>query len=238
MIDRISAQFHARPAQRRKERLRNRIIEIATELYEENGGANGGFENTTVEAIADRADISVRSFFRYFNTKADVIFLDTRNAVADVLTLIRGRLENESVVAAVLGGFIERTHWFVKDPVNRDRLRRAVLAPEFKERLAILQEQERQMISELIAEYLPKTPDRLSTARTISSLVGGTVWDALACWASQPSEDAEAVILSNLNELGPIMEELRKASQAWQVSRLTGKAEARRSKKPTSESSS
>jgi len=57
--------------------MRRRIIEEASRLYHENGEEVGGVETTTVELICERADISVRTFFRHFDSKLDVIYLDS-----------------------------------------------------------------------------------------------------------------------------------------------------------------
>ena len=54
---------------RKKERTRAAINDAALELFIEKG-----FEATTVDEIAERAEISKSTFFRYFATKAEVIF--------------------------------------------------------------------------------------------------------------------------------------------------------------------
>jgi AcrR family transcriptional regulator len=54
---------------RKKHRTRLAIQDAALELFIEQG-----FENTTVEQIAARAEISTATFFRYFKGKADAVF--------------------------------------------------------------------------------------------------------------------------------------------------------------------
>jgi AcrR family transcriptional regulator len=54
---------------RKKERTRAAINDAALELFIEKG-----YEATTVDEIAERAEVSKATFFRYFATKAEVIF--------------------------------------------------------------------------------------------------------------------------------------------------------------------
>src|SRR5436305_1968849 len=53
---------------RKQQAVREAIWEAATDLF-----AKEGFEETTVDAIADSAGISRRSFFRYFSSKNDLM---------------------------------------------------------------------------------------------------------------------------------------------------------------------
>lgn len=66
---------------------RERLASAAFAMFAEHG-----FDETTVEEIADAAGVSRRTFFRHFPTKEDVIFPDhdrLRAAVADQLEIRR-----------------------------------------------------------------------------------------------------------------------------------------------------
>jgi AcrR family transcriptional regulator len=55
--------------ERKKEETRRVIAEVARRLF-----AEGGYDTTSVDAICSEAGVSVPTFFRYFPTKADVLF--------------------------------------------------------------------------------------------------------------------------------------------------------------------
>jgi AcrR family transcriptional regulator len=69
----------ARPAglrERKKARTRAAIREHALRLFRDQG-----YHATTIEQIAEAAEVSPSTFFRYFPTKEDVVLLDDMDAV-------------------------------------------------------------------------------------------------------------------------------------------------------------
>lgn len=59
---------------RKRQLVRDAIYDAAIELF-----AKNGFDETTVEEVAEAAGISRRSFFRYFESKDDLLALNTVN---------------------------------------------------------------------------------------------------------------------------------------------------------------
>ncbi|MEE3331530.1 MAG: helix-turn-helix domain-containing protein, partial [Myxococcota bacterium] len=71
------------PAEGRRDRkrreLRERVYEVARELFQ-----SRGFESTTVEQIAEAADIAPATFFNHFQSKRAVLAMMTSEVVAYV----------------------------------------------------------------------------------------------------------------------------------------------------------
>ncbi len=64
--------------ERKKLKLRRSVQREALRLF-----ADRGYEDTTVEQIADAADISTTTFYRYFPTKEDVVLDDDYDPIVE-----------------------------------------------------------------------------------------------------------------------------------------------------------
>jgi AcrR family transcriptional regulator len=89
---------------RKKERTRLAIEDAALDLF-----AEQGFEATTVDQIAERAEVSKATFFRYFATKGEVIFDGERDRHLELHDAIVRRPRSEDDLTAVLAAI--REHW-------------------------------------------------------------------------------------------------------------------------------
>lgn len=82
--------------ERKRRQTRERISDAAMSLFLENG-----FEATTVDDIAVRADVSKRSFFDYFATKEDVVFAWQDNFGTALAAAVAARPSTEPLIAVV-----------------------------------------------------------------------------------------------------------------------------------------
>jgi AcrR family transcriptional regulator len=77
--------------ERKKARTSQALEDAALELF-----STKGFDATTIEEIADAAEVSPRTFFRYFATKEEVLFAREASMERDLAVVIAARPPGES----------------------------------------------------------------------------------------------------------------------------------------------
>jgi AcrR family transcriptional regulator len=82
--------------ERKKLQTYETLHHVALDMFERQG-----FHATTVDQIADVADVSTRTFFRYFPTKIDVLLADQPQRVAALRELLGQRPPEEPVLEAM-----------------------------------------------------------------------------------------------------------------------------------------
>jgi AcrR family transcriptional regulator len=130
--------------ERHAERTRDAIVAAAYGLF-----AAKGYAETTIDEIAEKADIAPRTFFRYFPTKEAVLFDGADEkcdaAVAELRARPADETPYESLLAVLRSSASElnsddkREHMLAKFAAENDRLfehHRAVVMCRFEEAVA------------------------------------------------------------------------------------------------------
>ncbi|HKT00097.1 MAG TPA: TetR family transcriptional regulator [Rugosimonospora sp.] len=141
--------------ERKKQETRAALEAAALRLFAEHG-----FEGTTVEEIAETADVAVRTFFRYFQSKQDVLFGDVgHDLTGRIRTHLRQRPATEPLVAAVAGALRDMES---DNPDQQQqilvRMRLLVKLPELAGTYHVLFQRIHDEIAEYAAERLDQTP--------------------------------------------------------------------------------
>lgn len=113
---------------------RTRIADAARELF-----ATQGYEKTTVDAIAERAGVARRTFFRYFRSKDDAILPDHDQVIAAIVAHLSA-IDDLPPVRALCSGARVVFRSYVDDPVvslQRYRLTRSVPALRARENASV-----------------------------------------------------------------------------------------------------
>lgn len=101
--------------ERKKSATHEALLDAALELF-----AEKGFTETTIEDIADRADVAPRTFFRYFPNKAAVLQSATDEHLERLRSLLAASPPGEPPLVSVMRA-LQATAADLQD--NRDRIR-------------------------------------------------------------------------------------------------------------------
>jgi AcrR family transcriptional regulator len=176
--------------ERKKRQTKERLIGAALRLFRDRG-----YEGATVEAIAEEAEVSVTTFFRYFDSKEDV-FLEGHRAIIDrVEAAIRERSSGVSVIAALRQTIVEilqaQPELEIRDePQHKD----LDAVPELRDRIRDHEEQIRGAIADAYAEQLG-VPVGDMRPRLLAGAILSAVDSARSAWLEDRTDVSLGVYL-------------------------------------------
>jgi TetR/AcrR family transcriptional regulator, regulator of mycofactocin system len=103
---------------------RRELQRIALRLFDAHG-----FDNTTIEQIAAEAGVSERTFFRYFTTKASVLWAEFESEVDAIRDALADVPESVPMMDAIRTAVVAANHYRAED-VPEMRMRMALIATE------------------------------------------------------------------------------------------------------------
>ncbi|MGW2639466.1 TetR/AcrR family transcriptional regulator [Streptomyces sp. NPDC001348] len=153
-----------------------------------------GYDATTVEQIADRAEVSPSTVFRYFPTKEDIVLTDEYDPL--MLEELRARPAEEpwmDSVRYVMHRAVDAM--MAQDPeAVRTRAQLAVQVPAVRSRMVESMSETGRMLRAALAERFGLTPDSLEVRVYAMALVGGMM-EANLSWAENGCQgDLRAVM--------------------------------------------
>jgi mycofactocin system transcriptional regulator len=95
---------------------------IALRLFAEHG-----FDSTTIEQVAAEAGVSERTFFRYFTTKASVLWSEFETEVETIRATLGAVADDVPMMDAIRGAVVAANHYHADD-VPEMRLRMHLIA--------------------------------------------------------------------------------------------------------------
>jgi AcrR family transcriptional regulator len=177
----VAVVDQARPTslrERNKARTRAELEEAAVALF-----ASRGFDRVTVDDIAAASGVSRRTFFRYFDSKEDVLLADQAQRLVDLRAAFVDRPPDEPLVAAVRKALLviadayedERPTMFVK-------IRLIFSTPSVMARNLERQVAWENTLAELIAERLGVDVATSLEARVLGTSAIAAVRAAVGVW--------------------------------------------------------
>ena len=181
--------------ERKKARTRFAIQEHALRLIREQG-----YEATTVEQIAEAAEISPSTFFRYFPTKDAVVLTDDYDPL--IIESFRAQPPELGPVQALRRAYRESMLDLSPEEVTATRERtqlimsvpalRAVFLDNMLETMAL--------VADLIAERMARPQDDVFV-RALSGAIVGVAMAVFAQWMGDPECDPFALLDEGLAHL-------------------------------------
>lgn len=95
----------------KRQRLRNDLIQTSLKLF-----GKHGFDVTTVDDIVAAAGVSRRTFFRYFNSKEDVVFDWMREQGEYMLRALTARPPQETPIESITSMFLKLADYHDANP--------------------------------------------------------------------------------------------------------------------------
>jgi AcrR family transcriptional regulator len=179
--------------ERKKEHVRTTIQKEAIRLFTEQG-----YEQTTVEQIADAAGVSPATVYRYYRSKEDLVVTDEYDPI--VIASLLDRPADEPIIESVrammtgvVAEYFDRDHELL---IARHQLRRKTPALA----AAFIEEQERtiELFAALMARHLRRPTNDLDVRIACGALTGA-LQEAFSLWFEQGASGGERRIREVLN---------------------------------------
>lgn len=159
-----------------------------------------GYNATTVEQIADAAEISQSTFFRYFSTKEDVMIVDNYDPL--LIAAFEDQPSSLSPLQAVrnamLSGIADMSASELAKVSERHQL--VMTVPELRAATLNNMTHTMQMITEMVAKRVGRNMDDLAVRTFAGAIIGVNISVMMYC-AENPNADLADLLGEALNKL-------------------------------------
>lgn len=178
--------------ERKKSQTRALLVTTALELFNERG-----FDAVTIDEIAERAQVSPRTFFRYFGSKEAVLFADQDEILELMRAAITERPADEPPLRALQEALVVVTEHYAENRaqhLQRARLAETGAAIASYQR-AVLQPRWEEMLAGAVAERLGVSVDQDVRPRLLSGVAIAVMSSAGGAWLASDGRRDPAVLL-------------------------------------------
>jgi AcrR family transcriptional regulator len=179
--------------ERKKERTRERLVEAALRLFTQRG-----YEETTIDEVVDAVEVSPRTFFRYFQSKDDVLVAWVDEFIDRVRDALAATPPDEEPFTALGNALTEavavydaqRTHFIA---LERFIARTPAIRAQKLEKLGRCA----QIMSEALAQRLGVDAQRDLAPRLLANCAIGILGAAVSIWIVQGGKGNLAKIVDH-----------------------------------------
>ena len=165
--------------ERKKARTREAIMDAALDLFEAKG-----YDATTVEDIAAAADVSPRTFFRYFESKLDLIMARSDTKHTELGPLLMARPAEEGLLGAMREVVRSELDAQLEDPRVQREFQVMLSTPSLRHLAREhFYEEEAQMVGAIAARL--GVPEDSLVAHVVTSMVASAMWATVNRWITE-----------------------------------------------------
>jgi len=177
--------------ERKKERTRHTIRAEAMRLFREQG-----YAETTVEQIAEAAEVSPSTFFRYFPSKEQVALTDDLDPL--IIAAVEAQPTELSPLRAFVRAIVEVFEALEPEDLALEQQRMALIytVPELSSVIARETERNVRLVAGLVAQRVGRSPDELEVRAFAGALIG----------ALSTTVDATEAAMLDMNKLERVAE--------------------------------
>jgi AcrR family transcriptional regulator len=167
--------------ERKKARTREAIVLAAIDLFERQG-----FDATTVEDIAAAADVSQRTFFRYFDSKLDVVMAPKHDDEFDFQQAIVDRPADETPLEAFRRVIMQELSVLLgsEDALMIRQFRLAMTTPTLRSFARAHFDEHRDDFATAFAVRLGVPADSLAP-QVMATTASGALWTVIDRWVDE-----------------------------------------------------
>jgi TetR/AcrR family transcriptional regulator, regulator of mycofactocin system len=179
-----------------REETRARIEQAALDLF-----TAQGFEQVTIDEIADAAGISRRTFFRYVSAKADAVWGDFDAHVVRLEGMLAATANDQSVLASICAAYVEVNDYAEADlPMLRQRMRLILTEPALQAHSQVRYAAVDRVVAAHVARRTGVTPDAL-VPRLVAVSTRAAATTAFDVWLADGQGSLGTVLHQAFDEL-------------------------------------
>jgi len=167
--------------------VRDRLVDAAFDLFDEHG-----YEQTTVDDIADRAGVGRTTLFRHYRSKEDVIFPDHDRMLAAVKDRLATSTAATAIVAVTEAVRLVLLRYLEEGDRARRRYALTSKVATLRDREIVSVARYQRLFREFIAEWMGPTPGAALRAELMSAAVVSAHNHVLRRWLRRDALDPAA----------------------------------------------
>ena len=194
--------------ERKKQRTADAIRHAATQLFRDKG-----YEATTVEEIADAAEVSASTFFRYFPTK-EAVLLRTSEGAAVIRRGLAERPDDEPLWSTLSRALVEGLPSVIDYPADElERIRIAYTTPSARGAIAAAMADMKHEIAAMIRPLVGRGKQADLRANVLAGALCAAIEVTEDIFLASGSKGDPMALLANAREMyGAGLEQLSMAS--------------------------